>query len=60
MEEETGDVPPPSVASQSPALLADYISSMQAKTFSKMSAIELADIQIPGLSFEHTKVIENF
>jgi len=37
----------PSVAAQAPVLVADYISSMQAKTFSKMSSIELADIQIP-------------
>ena len=29
-------------------MLADYITSMQAKTFSKMSGIELADMQIPG------------
>ena len=29
-------------------MLADYLSSMQARTFSKLSAIELADIQIPG------------
>ncbi|KAI0340610.1 hypothetical protein BDW22DRAFT_388110 [Trametopsis cervina] len=29
-------------------MLVDYLSSMQAKTFSKMSGIELADIQIPG------------
>ncbi len=41
-------VEPPSIAAQPPVLLADYISSMQAKTFSKMSGIELADMQIPG------------
>lgn len=35
-------------AAQPPVMLADYLSSMQAKTFSKMSAIELTDIQIPG------------
>lgn len=48
LAEESNDVPPPSVAAQSPAILADYLSGMQARTFSKMSAIELADIQIPG------------
>ncbi|KAI0083988.1 U3-containing 90S pre-ribosomal complex subunit-domain containing protein [Irpex rosettiformis] len=31
-------------------MLVDYLSSMQAKTFSKMSGIELADIQIPESS----------
>ena len=38
----------PSVSAQPPILLADYITSMQAKTFSKLSGIELADVQIPG------------
>ena len=38
----------PSPAAQPPILLVDYVSSMQAKSFSKMSGIELADIQIPG------------
>ena len=38
----------PSIVAQQPAMLVDYLSSMQAKTFSKMSGIELADIQIPG------------
>ncbi|KAI0818866.1 U3-containing 90S pre-ribosomal complex subunit-domain containing protein [Irpex lacteus] len=37
----------PSVVAQQPAMLVDYLSSMQAKTFSKMSGIELTDIQIP-------------
>lgn len=41
-------VEPPSVSAQPPVLLADYITSMQAKTFSKLSGIELADVQIPG------------
>ena len=40
-----------SVAAQPPVMLADYLSSMQAKTFSKMSSIELADMQIPGKQF---------
>ncbi|KAJ3476337.1 hypothetical protein NLI96_g11222 [Meripilus lineatus] len=39
-----------SIAAQPPVLLSDYLSSMQAKTFSKMSGIELTDIQIPGTS----------
>ena len=41
-------VEPPSLSAQPPVMLADYITSMQAKTFSKMSGIELADMQIPG------------
>ena len=41
-------VEPPSIAAQPPVMLADYITSMQAKSFSKMSGIELADVQIPG------------
>lgn len=41
-------VQPPTVAAQSPSMLVDYLSSMQAKTFSKMSGVELMDIQIPG------------
>ncbi|KAI0721556.1 U3-containing 90S pre-ribosomal complex subunit-domain containing protein [Cerioporus squamosus] len=47
-------VEPPSVAAQPPVVLADYISSMQAKTFSKMSGIELADMQIPETSIADT------
>jgi len=43
-----------SVAAQTPVLLADYLSSMQAKTFSKMSGIELTDIQIPVSSIADT------
>lgn len=41
-------VEPPSVSAQPPALLADYITSIQARTFSKLSGIELSDVQIPG------------
>ena len=37
-----------SIAAQPPAALADYLSTMQAKSFPKMSAIELQDRQIPG------------
>ncbi|KAH9946292.1 U3-containing 90S pre-ribosomal complex subunit-domain containing protein [Epithele typhae] len=47
-------VQPPSVSAQPPVMLADYISSMQAKTFSKMSGIELADMQIPETSIADT------
>ena len=46
--ETTEPVEPPSVAAQPPSALVDYLLSMQAKTFSKMSGIELADIAIPG------------
>lgn len=41
-------IEPASIAAQSPLMLLDYLSSMQAKTFSTMSAIELGDMQIPG------------
>ena len=41
-------VDPPSAAAQPPVVLADYVTAMQAKTFSKMSGVELADVQIPG------------
>lgn len=47
-------VTPSSVAAQPPSMLVDYISSMQAKTFSKMSGIELADIQITESSIADT------
>ncbi|KAJ3556636.1 hypothetical protein NM688_g1911 [Phlebia brevispora] len=49
--ETTEPAETPSVAAQPPSLLVDYVSSMQAKTFSKMSGIELADIQIPDRDF---------
>ena len=39
-------------------MLVDYLSSMQAKTFSKMSGIELADIQIPGMAIVHLAVVD--
>ncbi|KAH9057129.1 U3-containing 90S pre-ribosomal complex subunit-domain containing protein [Lactarius deliciosus] len=39
-----GDLP--SVASRSPAIMSEYLSAMQAKSFSKMSALELQDRQI--------------
>ncbi|KAI0928324.1 hypothetical protein AcW1_005603 [Taiwanofungus camphoratus] len=44
----------PSAAAQPPTLLADYMSSIQIKTFSKMSSVELADIQIPESSIADT------
>lgn len=49
MAEALEPVEPVSVAAQPPAVLADYINSMQAKTFNEMSDIELADVQIPGV-----------
>lgn len=42
---EPTELPP--TAALPPLMLAEYVSSMQAKTFSKMSGIELADVQIP-------------
>ncbi|KAI9064212.1 hypothetical protein FKP32DRAFT_609975 [Trametes sanguinea] len=45
---------PPSIAAQPPVLLADYLSTMQAKTFSDMSGIELADMQIPESAIADT------
>ncbi|KAJ7109164.1 U3-containing 90S pre-ribosomal complex subunit-domain containing protein [Mycena epipterygia] len=36
-----------SITEQPPHELAEYLSTMQSKTFSKMSAIELGDMQIP-------------
>ncbi|KAH8983548.1 U3-containing 90S pre-ribosomal complex subunit-domain containing protein [Lactarius hatsudake] len=46
---EPGDHP--SVASRSPAIMSEYLSAMQAKSFSKMSALELQDRQIQGSEF---------
>jgi protein CMS1 len=43
---EPGDHP--SLASQSPAVMSEYLSTMQAKSFPKMSALELQDRQIQG------------
>ncbi|KAI0336310.1 hypothetical protein GY45DRAFT_388148 [Cubamyces sp. BRFM 1775] len=47
LAETVEPVESPSIAAQPPVLLADYLSSMQAKTFNEMSGIELADVQIP-------------
>ena len=38
-----------SVDQQSPAALAEFLARMQAKTFSKMTVMELEDIRIPGV-----------
>jgi len=43
---ESGDLR--SVALRSPATISEYLSIMQARSFSKMSALELQDRQIPG------------
>lgn len=40
---------PDSLAAGAPGDLATYLDGMQAKTYPKMSAIELADMRIPGL-----------
>jgi protein CMS1 len=44
---ESGDLDS-SVALQSPAMISEYLSAMQAKSFSKMSVLELQDRLIPG------------
>ncbi|KAH9854043.1 U3-containing 90S pre-ribosomal complex subunit-domain containing protein [Lenzites betulinus] len=49
-------IEPPSIAAQPPVLLADYMSSMQAKTFNEMSGIELADVQIPESAIADTTI----
>ncbi|EJF65662.1 hypothetical protein DICSQDRAFT_49956, partial [Dichomitus squalens LYAD-421 SS1] len=54
LAETVEPVEAPSIAAQPPVLLVDYITSMQAKTFSKMSGIELADVQIPESSIVDT------
>ncbi|PIL23800.1 hypothetical protein GSI_13551 [Ganoderma sinense ZZ0214-1] len=46
------------LSAQPPVLLTDYITSMQAKTFSKLSGIELADVQIPESSIADTSAWE--
>ncbi|KAI0646852.1 U3-containing 90S pre-ribosomal complex subunit-domain containing protein [Trametes meyenii] len=56
LAETVEPVEPPSIAAQPPVLLADYISSMQAKTFNELSGIELADVQIPESSIADTTV----
>ncbi|KAH9483754.1 Protein CMS1 [Psilocybe cubensis] len=43
-----------SIASQSPQKLSDYLAAMQAKSFPKLSAIELDDLRIPESSIADT------
>lgn len=43
---ESGDLT--SLALRSPGVISEYLSSMQAKSFSKLSALELQDRHIPG------------
>src|SRR6266403_4443344 len=43
---ESGDLT--SVALRSPSMISEYLSTMQARSFSKMSALELQDRHIPG------------
>jgi len=38
-----------SITAQAPTELADYLASMQSKTFTKLSAIEMDDLRIPGM-----------
>ncbi|KAH9977206.1 U3-containing 90S pre-ribosomal complex subunit-domain containing protein [Lactifluus volemus] len=49
---EPGDVP--SVALRPPAMISEYLSAMQAKSFSKISVLELQDRQIPESSIADT------
>ena len=44
-------------AAQSPTLLADYLAKYQTKTYSKLSAVELEDIRIPGEFFNRDILI---
>ncbi|KAI5123282.1 hypothetical protein M0805_009303 [Coniferiporia weirii] len=45
---------PSSIAAQPPHLLAEYLSKMQARTFSKSSVMELEDIRIPDSAIADT------
>ncbi|KAJ7470546.1 U3-containing 90S pre-ribosomal complex subunit-domain containing protein [Mycena latifolia] len=45
-----------SIAEQPPHDLAEYLSAMQSKTFSKMSAIELGDMHVPADSIADTSI----
>ncbi|KDQ59454.1 hypothetical protein JAAARDRAFT_33025 [Jaapia argillacea MUCL 33604] len=56
MAETLEPAQPMSIAFQPPTQLAEYLSSMQAKTFSKMSSIELVDMQIPESSIADTTI----
>ncbi|KAA1471258.1 hypothetical protein DENSPDRAFT_776008 [Dentipellis sp. KUC8613] len=54
LAEDTQPPEPASLGAQPPVILADYLSSAQAKTFTKLSAIELQDRQIPESSIADT------
>ena len=45
---EAQDEQPPLLAQQSPSELAEYLAGSQAKSFSRLSRIELEEIRIPG------------
>ncbi|THG92932.1 hypothetical protein EW145_g8531, partial [Phellinidium pouzarii] len=47
---------PSSITAQPPAVLAEYLSAMQAKAFSNMSTMELEDIRIPESIIADTTV----
>lgn len=46
---ETQDEKYPLIALQSPSELAEYLAGSQARSFSKLSRVELEDIRIPGV-----------
>lgn len=48
----------PLIARQSPSELAEYLAGSQAKSFSRLSRIELEDIRIPGGSGPRTPLVE--
>jgi len=48
LAETKESIPPESIAAQPPHELARLLATMQAKTFSKYSELELEDILIPG------------
>lgn len=48
LTETTSPVFTTSLAAQSPAGLSDFLAAKQAKTFQKMTAMELDDVRIPG------------
>ncbi|KAH7930851.1 hypothetical protein BV22DRAFT_999642, partial [Leucogyrophana mollusca] len=54
LAQSTDIVEPVSVAAQPPHKLADFISSVQAKTFPSMSGLELGDMLIPETSIVDT------
>ena|ERR1700722_9912415 len=48
MKLDVAETPSSTIAAQSPLMLSDYLFSMQKRTFSTMSQIELDDLRIPG------------